>query len=48
MGLASYAAELCAYRAKLKCAIYMWYELLCVVNTFVSIRYRVHLRLKHK
>jgi hypothetical protein len=48
MGLARFAAELCAYRTKINCAICMWYELLGVVNVFVSLIYGVQLRLKHK
>ena len=46
MGLARFAAELCAYLGKLKCSRYMWHELLGVVNKFVNIIYGVQVLLK--
>jgi len=46
MGLARFAAELCAYLGKLKCASYMRHEFLGFVNKFVSIIYDEQLWLK--
>jgi len=46
MNIKMVSAELCAYFGELKCARYMWQELLGVVNKYVNIIYGVQVLLK--